>query len=320
MNRLRIIFAGAGEFGLPTLRTLRESHDIVHVFSQPDRPAGRGRKLTPTPVSQFAIEHNLTLTRTESINRETLEPADVLVVIAFGQKISDTVVYHAKYGSVNLHASLLPRYRGAAPIHAAMLAGDTHTGNSIIRLADKMDAGAILSQSHLQIGELETTGELHDRLALDGAPLVMSTIEALANGTSCEVEQDHSLATHAPKLSRESTRIDWTLSANTIARMILGLYPWPGCRVSLRDPHGTNLDRLTLVRAKVHASSAVGVDVPPVAPGQINSEGFIRAGQGSDEAFVEVVEVQPEGKRPMSLDAYRNGHPWMQGASLESIV
>src|SRR2546421_3234725 len=140
-THLKILFAGSGEFGLPTLRAIRDAgHDIVQVFSQPDRPAGRGRKLTPTPIAQYAIEQNLPLTRTGNLNSESLPPADVMVVIAFVQKILDSVVNHPRLGSVNLHASRLPKYRGAAPINAAILAGEQFTGNSIIRLAQKMDA------------------------------------------------------------------------------------------------------------------------------------------------------------------------------------
>src|SRR3954470_20693861 len=154
---LKLIFAGAGEFGLPTLRALLDAgHEIVQVVSQPDRPAGRGRKLTPTPIAQFALERGLPLLRTANINAEPLPAADVMVVIAFGQKIAENVVHHARLGSLNLHASRLPKFRGAAPINAAILAGETVTGNSVIRLAQKMDAGAILGQSMLEIGELET--------------------------------------------------------------------------------------------------------------------------------------------------------------------
>ncbi len=172
---MRIIFAGSGEFGLPTLRAiLGAGHEVVQVVSQPDRPAGRGRGLSPTPVAAEAIAAGLPLLRTPDINQEPLNealpPADVMVVIAFGQKIADSVVNHPRLGSVNLHASRLPKHRGAAPINAAILSGDPVAGNSIIRLARKMDAGAVLAESALDVGELETAGELHDRLATDGAP------------------------------------------------------------------------------------------------------------------------------------------------------
>src|SRR5215213_7503429 len=141
MTSLRIIFAGAGEFGLPTLRAILDAgHEVVQVVSQPDRPAGRGRQLTPAAVAQLALERDLPLLRTADINAEPLLAADAMVVIAFGQKIADRVVHHPRLGSVNLHASRLPKYRGAAPINAAILGGETITGNSIIRLAQKMDA------------------------------------------------------------------------------------------------------------------------------------------------------------------------------------
>src|SRR5206468_3864198 len=143
-------------------------------------------------------------------NAESLPAADVMVVIAFGQKIGPKAVNHPRLGSINLHASVLPRLRGAAPINWAILRGDAYAGNSIIRLAPRMDAGAILAQSRLEIGELETAGELHDRLAEDGAGLVIRTLEELANGVAAEREQDESLATIAPKLSREAARLDFS--------------------------------------------------------------------------------------------------------------
>lgn len=311
MSPLSIIFAGSGEFGLPTLRALLDAgHRVVHVFSQPDRPAGRGKKLTPTPIAQFAIERNLPLTRTANINVEPLPTADVMVVIAFGQKIAPHVVNHPRLGSANLHASRLPRYRGAAPINWAILRGETITGNSVIRLAEKMDAGAILGQSRVTIGELETAGELHDRLAEDGAPLMLGILTKLGDGSAVETEQDHAAATIAPKLNRDAARIDWNAPAAEIARRVRGLYPWPGCRVRLVDEQGNARDTLTLVRARVASY------VKACEPGTITPYGTVAAG---DKYAVEVVELQPEGKRPMPLAAYRNGHPWEQGMRLESL-
>lgn len=312
MSNLKLIFAGSGEFGLPTLRALKDAgHEIVQVYSQPDRPSGRGRKLTPTPISQFALEQGLAITRTGNINAEPLPQADLLIVIAFGQKIADAVVHHCRLGSVNLHASILPKYRGAAPINAAIMAGETLAGNSIIRLAQKMDAGDVLAQSKIEIGELETAGELHDRLALDGAPLMLKTINQLADGTAVETPQDHSQATLAPKLSRETTRIDWNLSANQIARTLRGLYPWPACRFRLLDSSGAEINRLTLFRTRpAPSSSSAGT------PGTISSDFSIHTGHGS----LSVIELQPEGKRPMPLDAFRNGHRWEADFALESIA
>jgi methionyl-tRNA formyltransferase len=313
MTPLRIIFAGSGEFGLPTLRALLSAgHQLVQVVSQPDRPAGRGRKLAPTPISQFAIENSLPLTRTDDIDRESLPPADLMIVIAFGQKISEVVANHPRLGSVNLHASRLPKYRGAAPINWAILNGESESGNSVIRLAQRMDAGAILGLSSVKIGELETAGELHDRLAEDGAPLMLDVVARLASGAANEIVQDESQATKAPKLTRDSARIDWSKPAEFIARQIRGMYPWPGCRVRLLDPTGKELDRLTLVRAAL--SRITGV--PPVPAGEISSTHTVFTPLGQ----LEIVELQPEAKRPMPLAAYRNGHPWQPGMRLESIA
>jgi len=335
---MTLLFAASGEFALPTLRALLASdHKILQVISQPDRPSGRGRRLAPTPVSQFALEKNLPLLRTHNINAEPLPPADLMIVIAFGQKISPAIVHHPRLGSINLHASLLPKYRGAAPINHALLHGETVTGNSIIRLADKMDAGAILAQSHVDVAPLETAGELHDRLAEDGAPLVLKTLVALESGRAVESPQDESQATLAPKLTRESTNINWNQDAQSIANQIRGLYPWPGCRVELIDPSGKSTGRLTLVRARrseFNISSPTPPDSPirNFVPGQIERRHrtevinghscHIRVdmvGSAEKNAAVEILEVQPEGKQPMTLDAYRNGHAWEPGYRLQSI-
>lgn len=299
-DRLKIIFAGSGEFGLPALRALLESgHELVQVFSQPDRPAGRGRTLTPTPIAAYAIEHSLPVIRTANINVECLPPADLMVVIAFGQKISPRVVDHPRLGSVNLHASILPKYRGAAPINWAIVRGETVSGNSIIRLAEKMDAGAVLAQSRMEIGELETAGELHDRLADDGAPLVIRVVEELANGRATETPQDDSRATLAPKLSRSDAALDFARSARELSAQVRGFYPWPGCAVDVMDSSDARAGTVTLVRARAIESRSGSV-------GEANDAGVF-AGDGS---LLEIVEVKPEGGKPMPLSAYRNGHPW----------
>lgn len=309
-EKLNILFAAGGAFAVPTLRALLAAgHQIPLVVSQPDRPAGRGRKLTPTPVSQAAIKLNLPLLRTENINAETLPGVDVMVVIAFGQKIAANVVNAPRLGAINLHASLLPKYRGAAPINWAMMAGETVAGNSIIRLAERMDAGAVLAADALAVGETETAGELHDRLADAGAPLVVRTLEAMALGTAIEIPQDDTLATLAPKLSRQSARLDFNRPAEQVVHQVHGLYPWPGCRVVIRE-HDQECGRATLIRARAHT-----VDVQ-VAPGFVGANGFIAAGAGTS---IELLELQPEGKRLMSLGEYRRGNPFGAGMQIVSI-
>jgi methionyl-tRNA formyltransferase len=266
--------------------------------------------LTPTPIAQYALDHSLKLVRTGQFNSESLPPADLMIVIAFGQKISPGAVAHPRLGSFNLHASLLPRFRGAAPINWAILRGESQTGNSVIRLAQKMDAGPILGQSTRMIRELETAGELHDLLARDGVALVERVIEDLERGRAGERIQNESQATLAPKLTRQMSQIDWTRPAIETARKIRGLHPWPGCRVRLLDAAGGECAHLTLVRAR----PAVG-EGPRWMPGEIMIHGEVSAG----EEAVEIVDVQPEGRRAMSLAEYRRGHRWTAGMKLESI-
>jgi methionyl-tRNA formyltransferase len=188
--------------------------------------------------------------------------------------------------------------------------GESTTGNSVIRLANKMDAGVILAQSELAIGETETAGELHDRLAADGAPLIARVLDGLYSGTSREQAQDHARATMAPKLSRQLATIDWSQNASAIARRINGLSPWPGCRVQLVDGRGEAVGRLTLLRAR-SVSGASG------ASGQVLESGAIAAGGST---AVEILEVQPEGKRPMALADYRRGHRWVVGLRVETLA
>lgn len=310
MTSLRLIFAGSGEFGLPTLKALASAgHRLVQVYSQPDRPAGRGRKLLPTPIAQAALNHSWPLIRTANINQEIIPDADLLVVIAFGQKISEQVVHQPRLGGINLHASLLPRHRGAAPINWAILSGDPVTGNSVIRLANRMDAGAVLGQSQTAIGSAETAGELHDRLAGEGVELMLKTIQKLTDGTADELTQDESLSTLAPKLSRESTRLDFARPAEAICRQIRGLYPWPGCRVRVMDAAGNELGRMVLATGSAHQNKYG-------RPGEINDQGLIGTGEGS----IEILTCQPEAGRRMLMTEYRNGHPWPAGGRLESVV
>ncbi len=306
-----LIFTGSGEFGLPTLNALlRGPHRVVQVVSQPDRPAGRGRGLTPTPISQRAIEAGLPLLRTDNINSQTLPPADLMIVIAFGQKIAEAIVQHPRLGSINLHASRLPKYRGAAPINWAILNGETTTGNSVIRLASKMDAGHVLGMSEVAIAPTETAGELHDRLAEDGVGLVQRVIEQLSTGTAIEVPQDPSQATVAAKLSRASASLDFTKPAGELARQIRGLYPWPGCRVRLCDAAGTELAALRLARAIEGPTEG-----PRWEPGEIMIDGRVQTGAGG----LEILALQPDGRNVMSMEEYRRGYRWPPGAQLRSV-
>jgi methionyl-tRNA formyltransferase len=308
---LRIIFAGSGEFGVPTLEALaRSGYEIVQVVTQPDRPAGRGRSVVPTPVARHALGRGLPVLRTSDINKEALPPADLMVVIAFGQKICAGQVDHPRLGSINLHASVLPKFRGAAPINWAILAGETITGNSVIRLAARMDAGTILGQTSIAIEPLETAGELHDRLALDGVGLVLKVIDELGSGNAVEAVQDETRATIAPKLSRKSAVLDFGKPAEVVARTIRGLYPWPGCRARLLDAEGAELGRIRLARVR-----AVQGEGTRWRLGEITTTGAVQCG---DEA-IDVLELQPDGGKSMAMPDYRRGHLWQAGLRLEGV-
>ncbi len=312
---LKILFAASGEFALPTLAALSgiAEFQIQQVISQPDRPAGRGRHPQPTAISQFAIERHLPLVRTDNINIEPLPPGDLLIVIAFGQKISPELASRSTFGSINLHASRLPNLRGAAPINWAIIRGFNSTGNSIIRLAARMDSGAILAQSEIPIGPAETAGELHDRLAQDGVALVLQTIRDLARGTATESPQDESLATIAPRMSRADAHVDFASpdqTADAVCRRIRGTWPWPGCHFQLLDATGKAVSRVAIARAIPVAS-----DESRWHPGEITGKLTVATADGR---AIEIQHLRPDGGRLMSLSEFVHGHLWLPGLRLLS--
>lgn len=297
---MKIVFLGSGAFGLPTLRRLAASHEVIGVVTQPDRPAGRGSRMTPTPIGAWAAEHlsGVPLLKPDRINhadateRVRAWACDAWVVIAYGQKLGPALL--ADRFAVNLHASLLPRWRGAAPINHAVLAGDAETGNSVIFLADRMDAGAVLGQSRRPIGPGQTAGELHDLLAEDGPGLVERVLADHAAGTLNPVAQDESLVTLAGKLSKADGVMDWSLPADAARRRINGLSPWPGVTA---EHAGRSLK---LLRAEpgpaVSEQRRPGEVVDPEA-------GLVACGSG----VVTLREVQPAGRTPMGFAAWANG-------------
>ena len=229
---MRIVFLGTGDFGAPTLQSIMAAgHAVVAAVSQPDRPAGRGRKLRPTHIHRLADALRIRHIQTEDINEENLADllggAELGVVAAFGQKIGNGFLDALPYGCINLHGSLLPKYRGAAPFQWAIINGDETTGVSVFQLDEKWDAGPIWGRRELQIRETETAAELHDRLAQLGADLILDTLSAVEQGRLEPFVQDPALATTAPKLSRRDSVIDWSASAFAITRRINGLWSWP---------------------------------------------------------------------------------------------
>jgi methionyl-tRNA formyltransferase len=233
-SRQKIIFMGTPQFAVPTLRTLiHEEYKILSVVTQPDRPKGRGRKLTPSPVKILAQENNINILQPERLNDNFLNlllplKPDLLIVVAFGQIIPGKVLSSAKWGGINIHASLLPKYRGSAPIQWAIINNEKKTGLTTMFMDEGLDTGPILTQQEVDILEGETAGQLHDRLSSLAPGLLIKTLQGLAEGTIKRRKQDDSLATYASKLTKEQGLIDWSWPAERLCGLIRGLDPWPG--------------------------------------------------------------------------------------------
>lgn len=308
---MRIVYFGSGAFGLPTFEALHERHEIALVVSQPDRPAGRKRTPTPTPIAARAIELGLPVFRPEKPNdAEAVEAihaarADAFVVIAYGHKLSPALL--GEHFAINLHASLLPKYRGAAPINWAMIHDEPETGVSVITLAQTMDAGGVLAQRSTPIDPMETAGELHDRLSLLGPAAVLETLDRFEGDDLQVAEQDAGQVSKAPKFTKTDGTVDFNQPANLVRARIHGLTPWPGCTVSV------NGERLRLHRVRDHVDQPGG-DADGM-PGTLLEGGRIACAEGS----VELIEVQPPGGKLMPFDAYGRGRRVEPGARFEAL-
>lgn len=297
-SRLRLVYFGSGAFGLPTLRRLVELHDVALVVTRPDQPAGRRRHVTPTPIAEFAQQSGLEVFKPVNPNDpEAIEhirkfAADAFIVIAYGHKLSEALL--RDIFAINLHGSLLPKYRGAAPVQWAVLNNERETGVSVIGLDQRMDAGGIYAQQSTPIDPMETAGELHDRLAELGPDVIAKVLNDLRSGSLHPWLQDESQATRAPKL----TKADGTLPhgfdqpADFVRARIHGLTPWPGCTVRLND------QELKLLRVKVEEGECEG------SPGRLLAGGLIACASGA----IRLLEVQPPGGRAMRFDEYARGH------------
>ncbi len=231
---MRLVFAGTPEFAVPSLEALLESpHEVVAVYTQPDRPAGRGRRLTPSPVKRLAlaagipIEQPTSLRDPEAVQRLAAYRPDLMVVTAYGLLLPREVLALPARGCVNVHASLLPRWRGAAPIQRAILAGDTETGITLMQMEEGLDTGPMLAQAAIPIGETETAGELHDRLASLGKALLAERLDDLLAGDLAPEPQDEAHATYAGKLSKQEAELDWRQDTDALLRAIRAFNPWP---------------------------------------------------------------------------------------------
>jgi len=315
---VNIVYLGSGEFGVECLNALRSSgHDLRFIVTQPPNPAGRGRKPNPTPVARWADANSVAFIETDNVNAPDVieriagyEP-DLIVVIAFGQKVGNDLVNLPPKGAINVHASLLPKYRGAAPINWAIINGETKTGISIITLAEKMDAGKILAQGQTDIGPDETAGQLHDRLAPIAAPLLLKTIDQIAAGTAAYTEQDHSKATLAPKLKKIDGLIDFGEPAEVLARKIRGLWPWPGASADYVSKKTGKSVRVTIAGAEVIESS----NPTELPPGTFDEYLNVICGENA----LKITRIKPAGSALMDFKPFTNGRQTHPGDSLSKI-
>lgn len=322
---MRLLFFGSGAFGLPTVEVLHARHELLAVVSQPDKPAGRKRVLTPTPVAAWAIQNRVEVLRAENVNTPEFVQrianfgADASVVIAFGQKLGEPLIGAMGKLAVNLHGSLLPKYRGAAPINWAVINGEQVAGVSVIGLAQKMDAGPVYAEASLKVEPLETAGELHDRLAELGPGAIGKVLDDLAIGSLDPKEQDHEHATKAPKLSKADGTVWFDQDSEVVRSRVHGLTPWPGCRVNwlCKATGKTGVLTLGRVSASPDLSCFIGVNQVGEKPayGTVGEGYHVLTGDGS----VRLMEVQAPGTKMMPIADFARGHKLGPGDVLSPI-
>lgn len=302
---------GTPDFAVPCLKALFEADEqVVSVYTQPDRPKGRGRKMTPPPVKEWALAHHLSVfqpTRfkeAEIVAQLADQKPDLLIVVAYGLILPQEVLDLPTWGAINVHASLLPKYRGAAPIQWAIINGEKESGVTTMRLDAGMDTGDMLLQDAEAIGENDTAQSLHDRLSLLGGKVLLRTLASLRQGTLWPQPQDSALATYAPPLKKEQGEIHWDLTALEIDRWIRGLAPWPGAFTFL---HGK--------RVIIHRTAPDPVEKPGI-PGTICAleEGRIKVHTG--QGILSILEVQLEGHRRLSSEEMVRGFSFRVGDRL----
>jgi methionyl-tRNA formyltransferase len=294
---MNIVYLGSGKFGLPCLdAVVRSSHRISLVVTQPAQPSGRGRKLSHTHAANWAFENSVPVIETPDVNASetvgwiTDHKPDLIVVIAFGQKISSEVVAVAPKGAINVHASLLPKYRGAAPINWAIVNGETETGIAIITIAERMDAGDILARAKTEIGW---------RLAELAAPLLIDTIDRIAAGTAVYEKQDDSQVTHAAKLQKTDGFLDFAEPAEVLRRKMLGFWPWPGAAAVYESKKTGRTERVILAKSEILRMSTT----ENLTPGTIDENLNVVCGRDR----LQIVQLKPENSRLMTFADFVNG-------------
>ncbi len=311
---MNIVFMGTPDFAIPALTALIHSeHSVLAVFTQPDKPKGRGHKLAPPPVKVLAEQNGISVYQPESLKKNADEHIniikdinpDIIVVAAYGKILPKEVLDIPRLGCVNIHGSLLPKYRGAAPIQWAVLNGDKETGVTTMLMNEGLDTGDILLTEKTEIGENETASELFDRLSLMGADILLRTIDALQNGEVTPIKQDDSKATYAKMLSKDLSNIDFNSSVRNIHKKICGLSDWPCAVTSINGK-----------RLKVYRSEVVSDKKPNAAPGEvIDEKNFTVA---CIDGSIRFVEVQAEGSKRMKSEDYLRGKPVLKGTILNN--
>lgn len=295
---MKIIFMGTPDFAVPCLKAIiKDGNEVAGVFTRPDKPKGRGYTLTPPPVKVCAVENNINVYQPETLKDgkafeiiSEISP-EMIIVAAYGKILPKEIIDFPKYGCINIHASLLPEYRGASPIQQAILDGRTKTGVTAMYMDEGLDTGDMLMKTEIDIGENETADELHDRLSAVGAELAVDVIRAFENGTVKREKQDDSKSSYTKMLTKEMSKIDFSRPALQIHNQVRGLNSWPSASAML------NGKRIKIHRTTVSKGSG--------SPGQILSLNPLVVACG--EGAVEIVELQPEGKRKMSAEAFVNG-------------
>ena len=301
---LRIIFFGTPKFAISTLeRLIKSEHEIVAVVTQPDRQKGRGQKFFNTPIKDLALKNELLLLQPATLNESNFIAhlgrlkLDIGVVAAYGKLIPDNVLSKPRLGMINLHASLLPKYRGASPVHRAVMAGEDLTGVTIMRIASKLDSGNILAKTERPIGTNETSAEVEQDLSIIGSKLMLSVLRDIVADISVETIQDHSQATYAPRLIKTDGLINWSSDARTIHNQVRGLYPWPHAYTFI------NRKRVIILSTSVDTGKS---DVSPGTVLNTNQTGILVAAKNSSAVLLK--QLQPENKRAMDAKDFLTGH------------
>lgn len=302
MKSLKVIFMGTPDFSVPCLEELQRNCKVIAVVTQPDRPCGRGQKLRSSPVKTFALANGLPVYQPEKLKAAEFEKKllnmkpDLIVVVAFGQILSQTILDIPRLGCINVHASLLPYYRGAAPIHWSIINGETKTGVTTMFMDAGLDTGDVILKKEIAITAEMTTEELHDQLMKAGAILLMHTLQQLIDGTVTREKQDGSISNYAPLLTKTTGRIDWNKSSIVIHNLVRGLNSWPGAYCLF------NGEKLKVWRTRTVDNKCSSL------PGEIielTEDGFL---VGTGDGSLEILELQLPGKRKMLANDYIRGH------------